>query len=303
VTPAVIDTDPGIDDALALLLAWGSPELTVEALTTVAGNVPVAQATVNAWRILDLCRPTPTPVLAEGAAAPLRRTLRTATDYHGGDGLGDVGGWPAPPARIAVGDAPGLLVDLARRHGSRLVLLALGPLTNVAQALARDRAVMRTVGRVVVMGGAVEVPGNVTPSAEFNIHVDPDAARQVFEAGLPLDVVPLDATRQAVLRKAELDRALAARPGPMSERIAAFTAHGFREQGGDGIAGLTLHDPLAVGAAIDPTLMTWARMRITVGADGETRHAPGAPNCRLATGVQRDRFVAMLLERLCPKTG
>lgn len=301
-TPAVIDTDPGIDDALALLYAWGSPELTVEALTTVAGNVPLAQATTNAWRILDLCRPTPTPVIAEGAAAPLRRPLRTATDYHGEDGLGNIGGWPDPPARPAGRDGVEVLLELARRHRARLVVIAIGPLTNVALALARDRAAMRAVGRVVVMGGAVDVPGNVTPEAEFNIHVDPDAARQVLEAGLPLDLVPLDATRQVVLRRDELDAALTRRPGPIADRIAAFTAPGFRESEGHGIPGLTLHDPLAVGAAVDPTLMTWERVRVTVGADGETRHASGAPNCRVATRVNRDRFVAMFLERLCPKT-
>jgi inosine-uridine nucleoside N-ribohydrolase len=149
------------------------------------------------------------------------------------------------------------------------------------------------------MGGAVDVPGNVTPDAEFNIHVDPDAARVVIEAGLPLDLVPLDATRQAVLRPPELAAALARRPGPIATRIAAFTAHGFRGQA-DGVPGLTLHDPLAVGVAIDPTLVTWERVRLTVGPDGETRRAAGAPNCRVAVGVDRARVVPLFLERLCP---
>jgi len=301
VTPAVIDTDPGIDDALALLFAWGSPELSVEALTTVAGNVPVALASVNAWRIRELCGPARRPVIAEGAAAPLRRPLRTAVDYHGQDGLGDIGGWPEAPAEPAAGDGVDVLLELARRHRARLVVIAIGPLTNLALAIARDPTAMRAVGRVVVMGGAVDVPGNMTPEAEFNIHVDPDAARQVLEAGLPLDFVPLDATRQAVLGREELAAALARRPGRVADRIAAFTAHGFTEQRADGAYGLTLHDPLAVGVAVDPTLVTWERLRLTVGADGETRSATGAPNCRVATRVDRERFVGMFLERLCPK--
>ena len=300
--PAVIDTDPGIDDALALLLAWGSPELTVEVLTTVAGNVPLGLATLNAWRLLDLWRPSPAPTISAGAAAPLRRPLRTAVDYHGEDGLGGVRDWPAPPPGFASDDAVDVLLELARRHRSRLVLIALGPLTNLALAVARDRGALRAVGRVVVMGGAVHVPGNVTRDAEFNIHVDPDAARQVLEAGLALDLVSLDATQQAVLRREELTTALARRPGRVADRILAFTARGFQAQGEDGSPGMTLHDPLAVAVAVDPALVTWERVRLTVGADGETRSAPGAPNCRIATHVHRDRFVGMFLERLCRTT-
>ena len=299
--PALIDTDPGIDDALALLLAWGSPELRVEALTTVAGNVPVRQASLNAWRLCVLRDPTPFPTLAEGAAAPLSRPLRTATYYHGVDGLGDTPGWPAASLPSAPAVAVDLMVELARRHRERLVVIALGPLTNLAHWLARDPETLRSVGRVVVMGGAVDVRGNVTPGAEFNIHVDPDAARQVFEAGLPLEIVPLDATRQAVLTPSELEGALAMRPGPVTDRIRAFTARGFLEHPG-GRPGLTLHDPLAVGLAVDPGLATWRSARLTVGPDGETRRALGAPNCRVADRVDRDRFVAMFLDRGCPRS-
>ena len=301
-TPTIIDTDPGIDDALALLLAWASPELAVEALTTVAGNVPLDLATLNAWRIRDLYRPAPAPIIAEGAAAPLRRPLRTAADYHGHDGLGNVGGWPEPPPQLAEGQAVDVLLEAARRHRRRMILIAIGPLTNVALALDREADAMRLIGRVIVMGGAVDVPGNVTPDAEFNLHVDPDAARRVFEAGLPIDLVPLDATRQAVLRSDELDAALARCPGPVADRVAAFTAHGFREQGSDGVRGLTLHDPLAVGVAADPTLATWDRVRLIIGADGETRRRAGAPNCRVAVGIDRTRFVTRFLERLCART-
>jgi inosine-uridine nucleoside N-ribohydrolase len=298
--PIVIDTDPGIDDALALLLAWGSPELAVEALTIVAGNVPLEIGTANAWRLCAVRQPRPSPMLAEGAAAPLRRPLRTASHYHGEDGLGDAGGWPATPAPPAFAGAIDVLIELARRHRGRLLVVALGPLTNLALVLERDAEALRGVRRVVVMGGAVDVPGNVTPDAEFNIHVDPDAARRVLEAGLPIDFVPLDATRQAVLTRPELETALARCPGPLAERVSAFTAHAFRVQGEGGTPGLTLHDPLAVGVAVDADFVTWERVRLAVGPEGETRRAPGPSNCRVAMRVDRARFVATFLARLCP---
>ena len=302
-TPTVIDTDPGIDDALALLLAWGSPELAVEALTTVAGNVPVELGSINAWRLCELRRPVPRPILAEGAKAPLRRPLRTAMDHHGGDGLGDAPDWPAAPPRPAPASAVDVLIELARRHRDRLVVIAIGPLTNLAHVLTRDATALRGVREIIAMGGAVDVRGNVTPDAEFNIHVDPDAARVVFEAGLPLTLVPLDATRKAVLTRAELDAALARCPGHIAERVKAFTAYGFRELGDDVLPGITLNDPLAVGVAIDPSFVVCETMRLTVGPEGETRRAAGAPNCRVALRVDRARFVATFLDRLCTPPG
>ena len=302
-TPTVIDTDPGIDDALALLLAWGSPELAVEALTTVAGNVPVELGSINAWRLCELRRPVPRPILAEGAKAPLRRPLRTAMDHHGGDGLGDAPGWPPAPPRPAPASAVDVLIELARRHRDRLVVIAIGPLTNLAHVLTRDATALRGVREIIAMGGAVDVRGNVTPDAEFNMYVDPDAARVVFEAGLPLTLVPLDATRQAVLTRAELDAAFMRCPGPIAERVRAFAAYGFRELGDDVVPGITLHDPLAVGVAIDPSFVVCETMRLTVGPEGETRRAAGAPNCRVALRVDRARFVATFLDRLCTPPG
>jgi purine nucleosidase/pyrimidine-specific ribonucleoside hydrolase len=301
VISALIDTDPGIDDALALLLAWGSPELDVEAITTVAGNVPVATATRNLDRLLALGRPSRRPRIGVGAAGPLARPLVTAEHYHGADGLGDLADWPPDvaeprPSGGARFDAVELIVETAARRGAALTLVALGPLTNLARALESDARRIGSIGRVVVMGGAVDVPGNVTPTAEFNLHVDPEAAARVFEAGLPLDLVPLDATRQARLTRAELEGALRCTPGPLADRIAAFTARAFHA---DVPRGIALHDPLAVGVAIDPGLVAWERARLAIGPDGETRRAPGAPNCRIARGVDARRFGAMFLGRLC----
>ena len=297
--PALIDTDPGVDDALALLAAWGTPSLAIEAITTVAGNVPVRTGTLNVFRLITLRGPLPMPVVAEGAAEPLTRSLRTATQYHGDDGLGDLDDWPAVEPRLAPEGAVDVMLAAARRHASRLTLVALGPLTNVALAVAADAAAMRGIGRVVAMGGAVDVPGNVTPGAEFNIHVDPDAAARTLAAGLVLDLVPLDATRQAVLERGALEQALRAAPASYAERVLRFTARSFGVDRVRGTRGMVLHDPLAVGLAADASLATWETARLEVGADGETRRARGAPNMRIACTVDTPRFLRVFLEALC----
>lgn len=300
-TPVLIDTDPGIDDALALLLAWSSPELVVEAVTTVAGNVPVDTATRNLDRLLRLRRPSPAPRVGVGAAAPLTRPLVTAQHYHGEDGLGDASEWPADTADPA-GTRPSaveVLVETAARHGPALTLIALGPLTNVATALEADPRRLAAVGRVVVMGGAVDVPGNVTPTAEFNAHVDPEAAARVLDAGLRLDLVPLDATRQTLVTRHALARALARTPGPVAAAVTAFTAAAFRADDARGAAGIALHDPLAVAVAIDPGLVEWEAVRLVVEGDGQTRRVPGAPNCRFARVVRTAPFLELFLGRVC----
>jgi inosine-uridine nucleoside N-ribohydrolase len=296
---ALIDTDPGIDDALALLLAWGSPEWTVDVVTVVAGNAPLEACARNVFRLLDLRRPLPAPLVATGAARPLARPLRTAA-YHGGDGLGDLPDWPPVEPRVASVDAPGVIVDAATRHGGSLTIVALGPLTNLALAVERDAAAIRGAGRVVAMGGAVDVPGNVTPDAEFNAHVDPEALARVLDAGVRLDLVPLDATRQVTLEPAALQSALARAPAPFADRVRRVVEYALRIDLADGRRGMDLHDPLAVGVALDPTLVRWEPVRLAVGPDGQTRRAAGEPNARFAHVVDAPRFLSMFLERLCP---
>src|SRR5919197_995868 len=262
--PVLIDTDPGIDDALALLVALSSPEISVEAITTVAGNVRVEQGTINVFRLLGLCKPTPRPRVATVAAEPLARPLVTAQRYHGEDGLGDLPDWPETEKPPLEPDAVSL------------------------------------IGGVVAMGGAVDVPGNVTPTAEFNMSVDPEAAHRVLAARLPLDLVPLDATRQAVLPRAGLKAALRRGSGPLAECFVAFSERGFRLDHASGAQGLVLHDPLALALAIDPTLAEWESVRLVIGPEGETLRASGEPNCRIAKGVDADRFLRLFLVRLCP---
>jgi inosine-uridine nucleoside N-ribohydrolase len=294
--PLLIDTDPGIDDALALLLAWGCKDASVEVVTTVAGNVALEWGTVNVFRLLALRRPMPPPLVAAGAAQPLSRSLKTAGRYHGEDGLGDLHDWPPVDVRPVPDPASAVIVKTVRRYGAGLRLAALGPLTNIALALEADREAMAGLGRLVAMGGAVDVPGNVTPTAEFNIHVDPEAAALVLAAGLPFDLVPLDATRQATLERHELEAALARAPGPAAERILAFTRRAFRLDGDT----MHLHDPLAVAVALDPTLVEWEAVRLAIESDGTTRRVAGSPNCRVARRVDRGRLLPLILERLCP---
>ena len=237
--------------------------------------------------------------MATGAARPLARPLRTAA-YHGGDGLGDLPDWPPVEPRVTSVDAPGVIVAAATRYGGSLTIVALGPLTNLALAVERDAAAIRGAGRVVAMGGAVDVPGNVTPDAEFNAHVDPEALARVLDAGVRLDLVPLDATRQVTLEPAALQSALARAPAPFADRVRRVVEYALRMDLAHGRRGMDLHDPLAVGVALDPTLVRWERVRLAVGPDGQTRRAAGEPNARFAHVVDTPRFLSMFLERLCP---
>jgi len=300
VAPVLIDTDPGIDDALALLFAWNCPEIQVETITTVAGNVTVEAASQNLLRLLALRRPARRPIVAAGATGPLARALTTATRFHGEDGLGDLPDWPAVERMPASPDAVEAILAAVRRHERALTIVALGPLTNLALALKKDAATVGRAGRIVAMGGAVDVPGNVTPTAEFNMYVDPEAAHRVFAAGLPLEIVPLDATRQAMLPRAGMRATLARAPGALASRIQGFCERGFRISRSDGEQGMALHDPLAVGLALDPSLAAWEPVRLAIGPDGETVRTSGPANCRFAKRVESDRFIRLFLDRLCP---
>lgn len=318
----LIDTDPGIDDALAILLALCSPGVPVEAITTVAGNVTVDRATTNLGHVLQVARPNPMPRLARGAAAPLKRVLVTAGQVHGQDGLGNLDRfvepdgrprYPAPSLPLEMRDGADLILEMAGRFGRDLVVVALGPLTNLALALERDARRLGRVGRIVVMGGAVTAAGNVTPAAEFNFYVDPEAAAAVFEAGLPLELVPLDVTRQVILRQADLSAQLGRRPGPVARFVADFTLHGFAFGTERGDGGIVMHDPLAVGVALDPSLVGFEDLHVEIECEGRvTRglsladrrpipaHRKRASNCRVALTVDAPRFLGLLLERLCP---
>ena len=223
----LIDTDPGLDDALAILLALNSPELQVEAITTVSGNVHVEQATQNVLTILGLLNLPKFPIIAKGSAEPLVKPLEMATYVHGEDGLGNIsqsrdtdGSLRYAHADTEISSRPGVdtLLEMAGHYPDELIVVALGPLTNIAKALRKDSARMQRVRRIVVMGGAFEVYGNVTTTAEFNIFVDPHAAQEVFRSKVPIDIVPLDATQQVALTGERLHTETAGR----DDKVALF---------------------------------------------------------------------------------
>ena len=271
--PIVIDTDPGIDDALAIVLALRSPELEVELVTTVAGNTGLRAATDNARRMLALLDPDDPPRLVPGAARPLRGRLNTAPEVHGDDGLvglsrvRDRGGrllFPASRGPIPGREgAPGAIVAKAREHGENLTIVALGPLTNLARALEADAEAMRQVGRLIVMGGAVEAPGNVTAAAEFNFHVDPEAADRVLTSGMPITLVGLDVTRQVRLRWPVVRDALRGNQSPLARAIRHLTRPLESTDGG-----FFLHDPLAMALAVDTTLVRTRPLSVRVETKG-----------------------------------
>ena len=200
----IIDTDPGQDDAVAILLALASPELEVLGLTAVAGNVPLALTQKNARIVCELAGRTDIPVFA-GADAPLGRTLVTAEHVHGKTGL-DGPPLPDPTMTLQDGHAVDFLIDQLRAHpDGEVTLVPVGPLTNIAMAFQKAPDIIGKVAEIVLMGGAYFEVGNITPAAEFNIYVDPEAADIVFKSGVPLVVMPLDVTHKALTSRARVD--------------------------------------------------------------------------------------------------
>lgn len=247
----LIDTDTASDDAVALIMAARWPDVEIKAVTVVAGNVPVDQGVRNALYTLELCG-SEAPVY-RGSAEPLRRPLVTAEFFHGGDGLGDRG-YPPPQRSPAEGDAVEAIVRTVRENPG-LVLVTLGPLTNLACALEIAPDLASLVGRCIVMGGAACTVGNVTPAAEFNLWVDPDAARVVFESGVSIEMVGWELCRH----EANLDDAEMAYVRGFDNPLARFAIdcnatalEANRRQSGD--PGLGLPDPIAMGIALDPSI-------------------------------------------------
>jgi inosine-uridine nucleoside N-ribohydrolase len=310
--PVLVDTDLGLDDALALLLAFRTPGWRVQAVTVVAGNVPLEQGVGNVARLLGVVRPDPPPVVAVGAPGPRARPLTTATHFHGEDGLGGLAR-ELPEGLLSrhPGDAADLMLACARQWSDRLVVVALGPLTNVAAAIDRDVAALRGVRCLVVMGGAVAVGGNATAAAEYNIYADPEAAACVLAAGLPVILVPLDVTRQVVWRAGRVER-LAGASDPVARVAYEIARRGLVAGHAAGDGGVVMHDPLAVAVAHDSSLVETALLPVAVetagtltrGATVVDRRAPAPwhtiePNCRVALRVDAERFLAFFEERVC----
>ena len=292
-TPIVIDCDPGHDDAMALLLALASPELELIGVTTVAGNQTLDKTTRNALVTLEIAARSDIPVAA-GADAPLRRKLRTAAHVHGETGL-DGPELPEPAARPAETD-PGDWLEPG------VVLVATAPLTNVAGWLERG---IRP-DRIVWMGGAVG-EGNVTPAAEFNAFVDPEAAALVFASGIPITMIGLDVTHKALFTRAHAERLRGAgRAGRFVAELSDFFQQ-FHERSYD-FDGSPIHDAMAVAHVIDPTLLTTRHVNVAVETestfcDGRTvvdlRGVTGRePNAEVGVDVDAERFLELLVSRI-----
>ena len=251
--PFLIDTDTASDDAVALIMALAAPDVRVVAITTVAGNVGVEQATRNALCTLEICG-ADTPVY-QGAAAPLAREHKHAHWFHGVDGLSDRG-YPAPRGRAQAQHAVDAIIETAHNNPG-LTLVTLGPLTNIALALARDPSFAQNIARCVVMGGAPCCEGNVTPAAEYNIWVDPEAARAVLRSALPVELVGWHLCRGAAVF-GDADSAQALALGTAKARFAidcnSRARAAYKTQTGEN--GIALPDPAAMAIALDRTVGT-----------------------------------------------
>jgi purine nucleosidase len=297
----VIDTDTASDDAVALVMAVRHPDVQIEAITVVAGNVPLAQGVQNARYTLDQCG-VDIPVYA-GAAQPLLRPLETAQDTHGMDGMGDIG-LPLHGYTSAPGHAVDVLIDTITQHAGDITLVTLGPLTNVALALRRDPSLAQKVSRCVMMGGVGYGYGNVTPVAEYNIWVDPEAAQIVFGSGMLLTMVGWDISREYAVFEPDDVAAVRALGTPLAafcmdiqRAVQAFALHITQ------LSGFDLPDPLAMAVALDPTIAETRRMRVDVVAGGLCRGQTvvdhlgitgRTPNVDVVTRADREAFVAML---------
>ena len=266
-TKVVIDTDPGTDDAIALIMALNSPALDVQGLTTVGGNATLAHTTRNALRLLEYLGRPDIPVF-RGAARPLHGRFHYAYDFHGPGGL--TVRLPRPRSEPGPVGAPDYIVSLARSFPGELALIALGPLTNVARAFTREPRLAEWLREIVIMGGAIEVQGNVTPYtpyAEFNVYNDPHAANVVFSSGTPVTLVGLDVCNQVCVTEEDIHWL---RGESRGERLAGkvlagwFASHG----GGDRY---NLCDPLAMVAAVTADVLTYRRATVTVEVEDDER--------------------------------
>jgi pyrimidine-specific ribonucleoside hydrolase len=300
-TPIVIDCDPGHDDAIAILLALASPELELRGITTVAGNQTVDKTTRNALTVLELAGRGDVPVAA-GARGPLRRALRTAAHVHGESGL-DGPALPEPTVRQIPGEAADVL---ARWLEPGVVLVPTGPLTNVALLLERHPDVRDRLERIVWMGGAIG-EGNITPAAEFNAFVDPEAAAAVFASGIPVTMIGLDATHQALFTRGHAERLRGTgRVGRAVAELSDFFQR-FHERR-YGFDGSPIHDAVAVAHVLDPTLVGTLPRNVEVETssllcDGRTvvdrwLVTGRPPNADVAIGVDAPRFLELLVERI-----
>ncbi|MCE8511218.1 nucleoside hydrolase [Ruegeria pomeroyi] len=304
----IIDTDPGQDDAVAILLALASPdEIEVLGITAVAGNVPLPLTAKNARIVCELAGRPDVPVHA-GCDAPIARKLVTAEHVHGKTGL-DGPDLPEPTMPLQDAHAVDFIIDTLRAHAPGTVTLCpLGPLTNIATALTRAPDIVTRVQEIVLMGGAYFEVGNITPAAEFNIYVDPEAADIVFKSGAPIVVMPLDVTHKALVTKARNDafRALGTPAGIAVAQMTDFFERFDKEKYGS--EGAPLHDPCVTAYLLNPDLFSGRHVNVTVETTSDLtlgmtvadwwRVTDRAPNALFIGDIDADGFFTLLTDRL-----
>ena len=303
----IIDTDPGQDDAFAILLALASPELLVLGICAVAGNVPLPLTTRNTQIICELAGKPEMRVFA-GCDRPLKRKLVTAEHVHGKTGL-DGPALPEPTMRLEDQNAVDFIIETLRREPVHSITLCLlGPLTNIATAFAKAPDIVGRVQQIVLMGGAYFEVGNITPAAEFNIYVDPEAANLVFKSGVPMVVMPLDVTHKVVTnrKRVEAFRAMGTEVGRMAAEWADFFERfDMRKYGSEGAP---LHDPTVIAYLLKPELFKGRHVNVEIETLSELTlgmtvadwwGVTGRPANALFIGdVDADGFFDLLIERL-----
>jgi purine nucleosidase len=302
----LFDTDPGIDDSLAILLALASPELTVEGVSVVHGNCSVDQALTNALSVLELAGASHIPV-AHGFSLPLVQPSLLAPETHGNAGIG-YATLPSPTARPIHQHSIDFLIEKIMSAPGEISLVCIGPLTNVAVALRKEPGIIKAVREVIIMGGAIRHQGNTSPLAEFNVYVDPHASHMVYHSGMPITLVPLDVTYQCILTKADVERLLRIQ-SPVSQFIADATRfymeyHDEYQQ----IEGCIINDPLALALTFAPGLCDYEEHHVDVDLSGgvslgktfadfyKVNKQPA--NMRIALGVRAREFIELFLERM-----
>jgi purine nucleosidase len=301
----LIDTDPGVDDALTFLLALASPELKLEALTTTQGNVTLEKATRNALAVLELGRASHIPVAA-GSVVPLVQPLRASADIHGESGLGN-SALPAPQTQPVPGHAVDFLIEKILAEPHQISIFAIGPLTNIAVAIRKEPGFAKAVRELVIMGGAIRENGNSTPLAEFNIYVDPHAAHIVFHSGIPITLIPLDVTHQCLLKQDHVDRLMMI-DSPISRFVRDVVEVYLQASYDRGLEGSALHDPLTLVTVIAPGLLTLREYFVDVDiSDGVSMGKTFADisgltkrpaNMKVAMDVRSNEFIQLFLQRL-----
>jgi purine nucleosidase len=301
----IIDTDPGVDDALAFLLALASPEIKLEALTTTQGNVTLEKATRNALSVLELAGASHIPVV-RGSLLPLVQPLRASADVHGESGIGN-SKLPEPKTPTVTQHAVDYLIERILAEPNEISIFPIGPLTNIAMAIRKVPRFAKAVKELVIMGGAILEPGNMTPLAEFNIYVDPHAAHIVFHSGIPITLIPLDVTHKCLLRQEHVDRLMKI-DSPISRFIRDVMEVYLQASFALGYEGSSLHDPLTLATIVAPELLTLKEYYVDVDISGgvsmgktfaDILNLTKKPaNMKVAMNVRGEDFVELFLQRL-----